>query len=208
MNFPGKGLYAITQVENRSLNEVIEAVSAAIRGGAVVVQYREKNAQDGDALAFRLLEICHRNEVPLIINDDIDLAVRIGADGVHLGRDDENVQYARQRLGKDRIIGVSCYDSVERAIDSENSGADYVAFGRFFPSDTKPLASPAKIATLREAKQRLHVPIVAIGGILPENGGSLLASGADFLAVIGGIFNRDPEQSARNFQVLFDSTAD
>lgn len=208
MKFPRKGLYAITQTENRSDAEVAEAVSAAIRGGAVVVQYRDKRPDLTDSLAEQLLEICHRHDVPLIINDDIDLAVRIGADGVHLGREDENISQARKRLGSERIIGISCYDSVERATEAEQGGADYVAFGRFFPSGTKPLASPAQISTLVEAKQKLKVPIVAIGGIMPENGGSLLAAGADLLAVIGGIFDCVPESAARKFQTLFENKAD
>lgn len=208
MRFPAKGLYAITQTENRSADEMAEAVSAAIRGGAAVIQYRDKAPENADTLATKLLEICHNSNVPLIINDNIDLAVRIGADGVHLGREDENIGSARRMLGKDKIIGISCYDSIERAIVAESRGADYVAFGRFFPSGTKPLASPAQISTLQQAKIRIHVPIVAIGGILPKNGSALLAAGADLLAVIGGIFDHDPEQSARKFQALFDKTAD
>ncbi len=208
MKFPRKGLYAITQTENRSDAEVAEAVSDAIRGGAVVIQYRDKRPDLTVSLAEQLLETCHRHGVPLIINDDIDLAVRIGADGVHLGREDESISQAKKRLGRDRIIGISCYDSVERAIEAEQGGADYVAFGRFFPSGTKPLASPAQISTLRKARQTLRVPIVAIGGIMPENGGSLLAAGADLLAVIGGIFDYAPESAARKFQTLFDDKAD
>ena len=107
------------------------------------------------------------------------------------------------RLGKDAIIGVSCYNFVEQALDAQGQGATYVAFGRFFPSSSKPLAAPAKIETLQQAKQRLNIPIVAIGGILPENGAQLLAAGADLLAVIGGLFDSQPEQSARAYQALF-----
>ena len=208
MKFPSTGLYAITQTKNRSDEEVAVAVLAAIQGGATVIQYRDKAPANAEFLAGKLLEICHCKNVPLIINDDIDLAVRIKADGVHLGGEDENISEARKRLGKDRIIGISCYDSLERAITAENNGADYVAFGRFFPSGTKPLATPGHITTLQQAKKRLNVPIVAIGGILPENGGSLLEAGADLLAVIGGIFDHNPEQAARTFQVLFKQTAD
>ncbi len=133
-----------------------------------------------------------------------DLAARAGADGVHIGKEDGAIAQARKRLGNDAIIGVSCYDFVERAIEAQAQGATYVAFGRFFPSSSKPLAAPAKIETLQQAKLLLNIPIVAIGGILPENGAQLLAAGADLLAVIGGLFDSQPEQSARAYQALFD----
>lgn len=208
MKFPSTGLYAITQTENKSADQITSAVSAAIQGGAAVIQYRNKTLKNADSVAGKLLEICHRKNIPLIINDNIDLAVRVGADGVHLGQEDESISLARSRLGEDRIIGISCYNSIERAIKAKDEGADYVAFGRFFPSGTKPLASPAHITTLQQAKNRLHIPIVAIGGILPENGGALLQAGADLLAIIGGIFDHDPEQAAKNFQILFKQAAD
>ena len=185
MNFAVSGLYAITQTDNKSAEQITAAVTAAIRGGASVIQYRDKNRQDVEVLAIELLAICREHKVPLIINDDINLAERIGADGLHLGRNDGNITEARQRLGKEFIIGISCYNSLPRAIAAENNGASYVAFGRFFPSGSKPLAAPANIETLRKAKSRIQIPIVAIGGILPENGAQLLQAGADLLAVIG-----------------------
>jgi thiamine-phosphate pyrophosphorylase len=203
MKFPERGLYAITPSEELSAEQIIIAVRAAIKGGASVIQYRDKHRQDPAPLAIELLNICHCYKVPLIINDNIDLAKRIGADGVHLGKDDGNLIEARQRLGKEFIIGISCYNSLHRAIEAENNGATYVAFGRFFSSTSKPLASPADINTLRQAKQFLHIPIVAIGGILPENGGQLLQAGAELLAAIGGIFDLQPEQSARKYLPLF-----
>ena len=203
MNFPASGLYAITQTENKSTEQITAAVTAAIRGGVSVIQYRDKIHRDHEALAIELLSICRKNKVPLIINDNIDLAERIGADGLHLGRDDGDIIQARQRLGKRFIIGISCYDSLLRAIEAENHGASYVAFGRFFPSGSKPLAAPARVDTLGKAKSRLHIPIVAIGGILPENGAQLLQAGADLLAVIGGVFDNDPELSAQRYLPLF-----
>jgi thiamine-phosphate pyrophosphorylase len=127
----------------------------------------------------------------------------VRADGVHLGRDDGDIANARALLGKDSIIGVSCYNDVERALIAKEHGANYAAFGRFFPSASKPLASPADLNTLKKAKAVLAIPVVAIGGILPENGGILLAAGADMLAVIGGIFDNNPEQSALAYQPLF-----
>jgi thiamine-phosphate pyrophosphorylase len=204
MKFPQTGLYAITQTDHKSIDTVIGEVAAAIRGGAAVVQYRDKNPIDAVLLAGELVKLCHRHGVPLIINDDVELAVQSGADGVHLGKEDGHVAAARKRLGPEAIIGISCYNSVERAVEAEREGATYVAFGRFFPSSSKPLAAPAQIETLRQAKSALHIPIVAIGGILPGNGAPLLEAGADLLAVIGGIFDHQPEQSARAYLSLFE----
>jgi thiamine-phosphate pyrophosphorylase len=204
MKFPTRGLYAITQTDGKSPATVVAEVEAALRGGAAVVQYRDKHPHDALTLARELVKICHRHQVPLLVNDNLELALEAGADGVHLGRDDGHIREARQRLGADAIIGISCYDSLERALEAQAHGATYAAFGRFFPSGTKPLAAPAHPDTLRQAKQALTIPIVAIGGILPENGAALLAAGADLLAVIGGIFDREPETSARAYQRLFD----
>lgn len=203
MKFPTSGLYAITQTDHKAIDTIIDEVAAAIRGGAAVVQYRDKTPIDALRLARELTELCHRHDVPLIINDDVELAARSGADGVHLGREDGHIVEARKRLGANAIIGVSCYDSLERAVEAEQAGVTYVAFGRFFPSSSKPLAAPARIETLAQARRALRVPIVAIGGILPGNGAPLLAAGADMLAVIGGIFDRHPEQSARAYLPLF-----
>lgn len=205
MHFPNRGLYAISQCEHKSAEQIINDVAAAIRGGVKVVQYRDKNPQDARQLAQALVNLCHHHGIPLLINDDIDLAEAVNADGVHLGKDDDDVNFARQLLGVNAIIGVSCYNSLERALAAQADGASYVAFGRFFPSNSKPLASPATINTLSSAKQVINIPIVAIGGILPDNGGQLLAAGADLLAVIGGIFAGEPEQSARAYQPLFDA---
>ncbi|MGZ5050289.1 MAG: thiamine phosphate synthase [Methylobacter sp.] len=204
MQFPKRGLYAITQTDGKSPDTIIAEVADALKGGAVVVQYRDKNPVDAPGLARELVALCHRHEVPLLINDDIELAAQVGADGVHLGKDDGAAAEARKRLGDDAIIGVSCYNAIERAVAAQQQGATYAAFGRFFPSSSKPLAAPAQIDTLRQAKLMLNIPIVAIGGILPNNGGQLLAAGADLLAVIGGIFDDRPEQSARAYQALFE----
>jgi len=203
MKFPKRGLYAITQPENRSIDQVVKDVEAALKGGAVVVQYRDKNPIDAATLASRLLTLCHTYDVPLLINDSVELAIEVGADGVHLGRDDGDIAEARKRLGQHAIIGVSCYNDSAKACQAVDRGADYVAFGRFFPSGSKPLASPADIDTLKHAKQRINVPLVAIGGILPENGGQLLKAGADLLAVIGGLFDHEPETAAASYRSLF-----
>ncbi|MCQ8117045.1 thiamine phosphate synthase [Methylomonas rosea] len=203
MKFPRRGLYAITQPEHRTIKQVVKDVEAALRGGASVIQYRDKNPLDAPQLASLLLEVCDAYAAPLLINDSIELALAVGADGVHLGRDDGEIAEARQMLGPNAIIGVSCYNDVEKALTMAAAGADYVAFGRFFPSGSKPLAAPADIVSLARAKQSITVPIVAIGGILPENGGTLLAAGADLLAVIGGVFDHEPEAAARAYQALF-----
>ena len=203
MRFPAHGLYAITQTHNKSGDTIINEVEAAIRGGAVIVQYRDKNPTDALFLAIELVKICHKHKVPLIINDDVELAASAGADGVHIGKEDGAIAHARKSLGSDAIIGVSCYNFVEQALDAQGQGATYVAFGRFFPSFSKPLAAPAQMETLQQAKLALKIPIVAIGGILPENGAELLAAGADLLAVIGGLFESQPERSARAYQALF-----
>ena len=205
MRFPLRGLYAITQTKNKTADIIINEVIAAIKGGAVVVQFRDKEPLDAIYLADQLVKVCHEYKVPLLINDDIELAIKVGADGVHIGREDGAISEARDRLGADAIIGVSCYNFVEQALDAQEQGATYVAFGRFFPSSSKPLAAPAELDTLRKAKFLLDIPIVAIGGILPENGGPLLTAGADLLAVIGGLFETQPEQSARAYQALFDN---
>ena len=205
MKFPLRGLYAITQTKNKTTDIIINEVIAAIKGGAVVVQFRDKEPLDAIYLADQLVKVCHEYKVPLLINDDIELAIKVGADGVHIGREDGAISEARDRLGADAIIGVSCYNFVEQALDAQEQGATYVAFGRFFPSSSKPLAASAELDTLRKAKFLLDIPIVAIGGILPENGGPLLTAGADLLAVIGGLFETQPEQSARAYQALFDN---
>jgi len=204
MKLPNQGIYAITQTENRSHQQILEQTEAALRGGAAVLQYRNKSSLPATELAQALFSLCQHYQIPFIVNDDIELAAALKADGVHLGQDDGDIKQARQRLGPDAIIGISCYNDLDRALTMARAGANYVAFGRFFPSSSKPLARPAHIQTIRQAKQQIAIPIVAIGGILPENGQQLLEAGADFLAIIGGIFNhKNPEQATREYQKLF-----
>ena len=142
----------------------------------------------------------------MIVNDDVELGMQAGADGVHLGRDDTGLGEARSRAGNDFIIGVSCYDEVERAELAQAGGADYVAFGAMFPSTTKPEATPAGAGVIERARPRIRIPIVAIGGITPDNAGSLVEAGADILAVVSGVFAaRDTQRAARRFARLFES---
>lgn len=203
--FRSRGLYAVTG-ETSSPEELVDRVARAIHGGAVLVQYRDKS---GDATrrqreAAALLELCRSTSVPLIINDDVALARLIGADGVHLGKDDALLAQARAALGQEAIIGVSCYNSLEHALQARDAGADYVAFGSFFPSSTKPAAVRAGPDLLRAARSRIDLPIVAIGGITPENGARLIEAGADLLAVIHGVFGvPDSEHAARSYTALF-----
>lgn len=203
MSFPKSGLYAITKTEDKTTDQVISDVSEAIKGGIKVLQYRDKQPTDAIYLAGALKELCKTHNIPLIINDDIKLAKHIGADGVHIGKDDGQISYAREILGLQAIIGVSCYDSVEQAVLAKNLAADYVAFGRFFSSSSKPQAAIAHISSLQQAKTIINIPIVAIGGILPDNGAELLDAGAALLAVIGGVFNTTPYQSTLAYQALF-----
>ena len=203
MNFPKRGLYAITQTEHKSDTQILNEVEQIILGGAVVLQYRDKRQNKSIKLAEQLLSLCRQYTIPLIINDDIKLAQAIDADGVHLGKEDGTVLQAREILGNNKIIGVSCYNNLEIALHAAQQGANYVAFGRFFSSSTKPLASPADIQTVIKAKQLLTVPIVAIGGILPNNAALLLNAGADLLAVIGGLYTKHPKESAQAYSCLF-----
>jgi len=199
---PRCGLYAISDGPRPDLLAVVEA---ALRGGAAIVQYRDKS---GDAVRRRveaaaLVALCRRHAVPLVINDDVELARISGAAGVHLGADDAGIDAARAVLGPAAIIGISCYDSIERARDAAADGASYLAFGAFHPSPTKPLAARATCGLLREARA-LGRPLVAIGGVTPDNAPPLIAAGADFIAAVSGVFGAtDPETAARMYTKCF-----
>jgi thiamine-phosphate pyrophosphorylase len=154
--------------------------------------------------AEALKRLTERYQALLIVNDDVELAYQCGADGVHLGRDDTSFLEARQRLGTKAIIGVSCYNRLELALQAARLGADYVAFGRFFSSRSKPEAVQAEAELLRQARQQLDLPLVAIGGITPENGRQLIEAGADMLAVIHAVFGLpDIRQACAQFQTIF-----
>jgi thiamine-phosphate pyrophosphorylase len=163
----------------------------ALIGGVQLIQYRNKVADNTLKLeqATLLSNLCHEFNTPLIINDDLDLAIKVGADGVHLGIEDITVAEARRRLGPEKIIGASCYNKFRYAIEAENNGADYVAFGAFYISSTKPGAVSAPINLLCKAKQCLQIPVVAIGGINSENIVELIYKGADAVAGSRSIFN-------------------
>jgi len=192
-----RGLYAVTPdgLEDRDL---LAEVEEALLGGASLVQYRNKDAasQVRRRQAQALLALCRHRGVPLIINDDAALAAAVGADGVHIGREDGSTAEARAQVGARAIIGVSCYNELERARIAQQSGADYVAFGSFFPSGIKPAAARASLRLLREAKREVALPIVAIGGITPDNAARVVAAGADSIAVISALFHAPDVRAA------------
>lgn len=202
--FPS-GLYAIMP-ETADTARLLAQVEAALAGGAAVVQYRDKSDDVArrHEQASELLSLCQQFSVPLIINDDLRLADLCGADGVHLGRDDGSVAKARVILGPDKFIGASCYQSLELALAVQAEGADYIAFGSFYASATKPQAVRAELALLLAARSAIHVPIVAIGGLTPDNALALLDAGADSLAVLSGLFDApDIRAAAHAFNQLF-----
>lgn len=202
------GLYAITDPELLPAARLETAVRQAIDGGARLVQYRNKPADAATRLreATRLAQLCRDAGAVFIANDDIDLALACGAHGVHLGQQDGAVAAARTRLGEDAVIGQTCHASLALALAAERAGASYVAFGRFFPSRTKPQASPANIALLPLARARLHIPVVAIGGATVDNATQLIAAGADAVAVIHDLFSAENIAGrAREFTRLFAS---
>jgi len=204
--FPPRGFYAITDSGLLPGDVMLAAVESALRGGATAVQYRDKGSGAARRLrqAAALVKLCRRYGAPLIVNDDVELARDVDADGVHVGREDQAVSRARSVLGDGRIVGASCNDSIERALLAQDDGATYVAFGRFFPSRTKPDAVHAPLALLPRARPQVRVPIVAIGGITPDNGASLLAAGADILSAIDGVFGApDVQTAARAYAALF-----
>lgn len=185
-----QGVYGITDTGLLPDERLYEAVEQALAGGISLLQYRDKRPDHLLRLrhARQLRQLCHRHGVPLIINDDLNLCREAGADGLHLGQSDGQLEPARLALGNQAIIGVTCHASLELARLAQSAGADYVAFGRFFPSRTKPQATPASIELLEQARTQITIPIVAIGGIDLNNAPALLAAGADLLAVINYLF--------------------
>ena len=199
------GLYALTP-SLLDTDELVARVRAAIAGGATAIQYRNKIAspplQRAQALALR--DVCAQPRVAFIVNDNARLAYAVDADGVHLGRDDATIASARRQLGPAAIIGASCYDSLDRAAEAVEAGADYIAFGSFFASAVKPEAPRVKPSLLTAAKARWNVAVVAVGGITPARAAALIAAGADALAVITAVFEApDVEAAARTFADAF-----
>ena len=204
-----RGLYAITpcsSIQDLSTSELLSRTRQVLEGGARIIQYREKQHPDDirEEQATRIKALCEEFGVTLLINDDVALAEKIEADGVHLGQEDLSLEDARRRLGREAIIGISCYNQLELAIEAEKQGADYVAFGRFFPSSSKPDAVQADLELLKTALSELSVPVTCIGGITPENAKMLVSAGADMLAVIEAVFGAENiRETAAEFKRLF-----
>lgn len=205
---PLAGLYALTPDDNL-LPRLSALVESALKGGVRWVQYRNKIAPAPlrRAQAAELLRICRAHGAKLIINDDIWLAVEIGADGAHIGRDDipgGSLSTARDALGSKRILGVSCYDDLDRAEVAVDAGADYIAIGSVFASVSKPDATRASLDLVTEAKKRFKVPVCAIGGITVKNAPEVIKSGADMVAVLSDLFDAmDIQKQAEKFRHLF-----
>lgn len=186
---PLRGVYALTP-EHTQDDLLLAQVAAAVAGGVRWLQYRNKQASDEQRRrqATRLAAYCRNHAVQLIINDDVPLAQEVGAGGVHLGAQDLPVAAARAQLGEDAIIGCTCHDSLSLAAHAVQAGANYLAFGAVYPSPSKPQAVHCPLAVLRKAKQQFTLPLVAIGGITPDNAAEVVRSGADAIAVLHGLF--------------------
>jgi len=187
-----KGLYAITDTAPTPEQSLLDKVKAAISGGAGIIQLRAKEKTDRELLdiARNLCLLCKEMGSVFIVNDRVELAQRVSAHGVHIGKEDTDLSTVRRMLPR-KIIGVSCYNSLDAAVEMEKKGADYVAFGSLFPSPTKPEAVHAPLSLLKVAKKRLTVPICAIGGITPENTAQVVEAGAAMVAVISGLWCAD-----------------
>ena len=202
-----RGLYAITsEAVCRDTAVLLAAAEDALAGGARLLQYRDKwnSAETRARNAHVLLGLCHEHGALFIVNDDVELALSCGADGVHVGNTDTSLASARERLGPQAVIGVSCAGSIDRALTAQAGGASYVAFGRFFDSRTKPNAPGAEASLLNTARPQLRIPVCAIGGVTPQNAGDLIARGADMVAAVEGVFGvTDIEAAARHYAQLF-----
>lgn len=202
------GLYVITDKKLIKRDSFVETIEMAIKGGARIVQLREKETPDDVVvnLGKAIINVTKRYGVPLIINDSPELAKEIGADGVHLGGEDASIEKSRTLLGSEAIIGVSCYNQIERGINAVRSGADYVAFGTPYNTPTKPDREPTSIEILNQAVKLINIPIFAIGGITKDNVKPILKTGVDGIAVITSVFgSSNPESAARELASLTNS---
>lgn len=203
-----RGLYAITDTASKLRFDFETGVEAALRGGARMIQYRDKSSDHDMRLheAHALRRLCREFGALLIINDDVELALECGADGVHLGRDDEDIDAARTRLGKHAVIGRSCYADIDHARRAATADADYIAFGSVFPSPTKPDAVAAPLELFSQAAN-LGPALCAIGGITHEHAPAVVQAGAQLLAVVSGVFDgatpTDVEMNARGYAAAF-----
>lgn len=201
-----QGLYAITDEKLITEEQFRQSVESALQGGVRIIQYRDKsnNLQKRLQQANTLRSLCELYQAICIINDDIELSKAVKAHGVHLGRNDVSITRARQMLGENAIIGVSCYNDLSLAAEAEKNKADYIAFGAMFSSPTKPSAIVAGPDMISKAKQQLSIPICTIGGITEKNIKQVLQQGADMTAIISGIFSSDDiKNSAKKLSQYF-----
>ena len=207
---PGCQLYLVTPpaLEPAAFAEDLKAALDA--GPAACLQLRLKDAPDDEVrrAAEILMPVCHRHDIAFLVNDRPDLAREIGADGVHVGQEDAGYAEARALVGEEATVGVTCHNSLHLAMEAAEAGADYVAFGAFFPTQTKDPKSKADLETLESWSAATVVPCVAIGGIGVENCRPLVRAGADFLAVIGGVWNHPegPAAAVRAFAAILEAS--
>ena len=200
-----KGLYLVTP-DWDDTERLVAVSEQAIRGGASLLQYRHKTASESlrQEQAAALLELCRRLNVPLIINDHLELCEAIDADGIHVGGTDASVASMRARLGPSKIVGASCYGDLQLARDAQDSGASYVAFGGFYPSRVKKYAVTTAPNIITLALNELNLPICVIGGMTPENSRVLIDHGAHMVAAISSVYSADnPHLAATNFSQMF-----
>lgn len=200
-----KGLYAVTPDEPNT-HVLLAKVEAALQGGMHILQYRNKLASHKlqTQQARAILPLCRQYNVPLIINDSVKLCLTLDADGVHIGADDGNLDEIRARLGPTKILGASCYNRLDLALNAQQAGVNYVAFGACFASSTKPNAPVASLDLFKLAQAQLRIPTVAIGGITLANAPQTIEAGANAIAVINAIFNApDITSQTKKFSQLF-----
>ncbi len=200
------GIYAITPDE-ADTDLLLAKVEWALQGGIHMLQYRNKKANDGLKMqqASAILRLCRQYQVPLFINDSVNLCLDLDADGVHIGIDDGDISEVRAKMGRDKILGVSCYNRFDLALRAQEAGAHYVAFGACFASSTKPGAAVASLDLFKQARAQLSIPAVGIGGVNVKNAASLIKAGAHSVALIDALFNaQDVKMTARQLTQLFD----
>lgn len=206
MNMPKlKGLYVITDEKLTTYDKIVEMVEKALKGGAKIVQLRDKTNSDDFLIlhGFLLKELCEKYNAYFIVNDRVDLALKINAHGVHIGKEDADITEVKKKL-KNKIIGVSCYGDIERAKIMESLGASYVAFGSFYPSPTKPEAKIVDKSIIQQAKKVLSIPVCVIGGLNVERAKELVCLGADIVAVVSDIWTAPSiEERAKEYKNLF-----
>ena len=196
-------IYAISDDLLMPENLALEYTREILECGVKFFQFRSKKAAKNERLASEILNLCEKFGTKFIVNDDVKFAKKIGANAVHLGRDDEDLEEAFEILGKDAYVGVSCYNDINLAINAAKNGASYVAFGSIFTSSTKPNAPKCGLEVVKEAKQILNLPVCVIGGINETNIGSLSHAKPDLIAVISAIYkDGNIKENIKNLQKI------